>query len=65
MVDSEFPYPRMAGQDRRRIATRMLVGTTGTYFASVRRPASALTCPRRHANSESTIYSAELQSGGS
>src|SRR5688572_16031427 len=31
----------------------MLVGTTGTYFASVRRPAACLTCPGRRANSES------------
>ncbi len=56
MVDSEFTHPRMTGRDRRRIATRTLAGSTGTCFASVRRPASALTCPRRHANSESTIY---------
>ena len=45
MGDSEFTHPRMTGQDRRRIATRTLVGTTGTSFACVRRPASALTCP--------------------
>jgi hypothetical protein len=55
MVDSKFPHPRTTGQDRRRIATRILVDTTGIDFGSVRRPASALTCPRGHANSESTI----------
>src|ERR671920_372481 len=52
MVDSKFTHLRMTGQDRPRIATRTLAGTTGTCFASVRRPASALTCPRRHANSD-------------
>jgi hypothetical protein len=55
MVDSKFAHPRMTGQDRRRIATRTLACTTGTCFASVRRPASALTRPRSHANPESTI----------
>jgi len=42
----------MTGQDRRRIATRILADTTGIGFGSVRRPTSALTCPRGHAHSQ-------------
>jgi len=55
MVDAKFSHPRMTGQDRHRITTRTLAGSTGTGFGCVRRPASALTSPRGHANSESTI----------
>jgi hypothetical protein len=55
MIDSEFAHPRMTGQDRRRIATRTLAGTTDTRFASVPRPASALIHPRGHANPQPTI----------
>jgi len=54
MADSEITYPRMAGQDRHRFATRTLAGRTGTGFGCVRRPASALASPHAHANSKST-----------
>jgi hypothetical protein len=54
MTDSGFAQSRMTGQDRRRIASRRLAGTS-TCVASVRRPAFALTGPRKHADPDSIV----------
>jgi hypothetical protein len=55
MIDATDSVPSLAGQDRRRIATRPLADATGIGCGTERRPPSALTGHRRDRLVESTI----------